>query len=263
MEDNASSRIHELKQKIQVNESRDFRITTVVLLTLSIVSIFFSWLLLLGGQVSPGFGPYSIYGIVAVVVLLNILVLRRRQALRKSHNELVEALEKLDAAEKLSLLDPVTETYNQRYLEHILPAEKNRADRTESALSFVMIALEESDEINLKFGAQTGERIINELAQMLKAAFRPTDTIVRYGTDLFLTVMPNCTQNGAMVAVRRLIEQVVSWNRSGAIPGYQMKLDFGFEAYNRKSDIWDTIALAKQRTSIFREKSLAAEARKG
>jgi diguanylate cyclase (GGDEF)-like protein len=262
MENKTNYRTHDLKQEIQALERRDYRATVIALLALSIVVVFFAGLLWLGSHIDTGYATLSICGVLAVVVMMNVLVSRRRLAFRKSQLELMGELEKLDAAEKFSLLDPMTETYNLRYLERILPAEKNRADRTESALSFVMTALEEFDKVNAKFGARTGERIVRELAQMLKMVFRPTDTIVRYDANLFLIVMPNSSQNGAMVAVKRFMQQVEAWNHAGVIPGYQMRLDFGYEGYNQKSDIWNTIALAKQRLSIFRERSLAASAGK-
>lgn len=257
MEDKPGFRLQDLRRQLQTLEGRDFQATAAYLIVLSVVAGWYAWMIMNGQVVNPKLRDGYFYGTLVVLVLINIQAFRQRSAISKSRKTLMQEAERTDTVERLSLLDPLTDTFNTKYLERMIPAEKSRADRAESSLSFIATNLEEYDQTATALGAQTGERIIKEFAGILKTVFRPTDTIVRYGVELFLIVMPSTGKNGAMVAVKRLMERVDSWNRSGAIPGYQMKLSFGYEGYTHKTDIWEAIANAKQRTSVFREKTLA------
>ena len=257
MEEKPGLALQDLKRQLQTLEGRDFRATAVYLVVLSLVAVWIAWTLMNGGTIAPNLRDAFFYGTLALAVVINIQALRQRRAISTSRQGFMREVEKLDTAEKLSLIDPLTETFNARYLERMIPAEKSRADRAETNLSFIATNLEEYGQAAMALGAQTGEQIIKEFAKILKTVFRPTDTIVRYGVELFLIVMPSTGKNGAMAAVKRLMERVDAWNRTGSIPGYQMKLSFGYEGYTHKSDIWEAIANAKQRTSVFRERTLA------
>jgi diguanylate cyclase (GGDEF)-like protein len=263
MEERPGFRLKDLRRQIRALEDRDFRVTAMYLAVLSLVAVWYAWLFMKGRPMDPRFREAFFYGTLALAAVINIQAFRQRRAISKSREGFMREVEKLDTAEKLSLLDPLTGTFNARYLDRMIPAEKSRADRAETNLSFVVTTLEEYEQATVAFGAQTGERIIKELAEMLKTVFRPTDTIVRYGIEMFLIVMPSTGKNGAMVAVKRLMERVDAWNRAVTIPGYQMKLSFGYEGYTHKTDIWEAIANAKQHASLYRERTLSSSREPG
>jgi len=61
--------------------------------------------------------------------------------------------------ENLSLVDPLTETFNRRYFDHIVAKEASMADRHASMVSFVLVEIPDLEEINLRSGYLAGDSV--------------------------------------------------------------------------------------------------------
>lgn len=140
-------------------------------------------------------------GLGLAIVYVNLLTVRNWQSIRRACTDLVTELSQRDAAERLSLVDPITGTFTRRYLEDVIPRETARADRNESTLSFVKISIERFDTINPAKGYQTSERLLVETGRLLKRTFGPTAIVIRLAVAEFLVILPETAKHGAMAAV--------------------------------------------------------------
>ncbi len=202
-------------------------------------------------QVSMG-----LFGIVVAIFVLDLIQVGNWQMIRRARVHLVTELSKRDRAERLSMVDPVTGTFDKRYLDEIIPRETARADRRETTLTFVKLSIEKFDTANDKLGFQAGERILKEAVQLFKRVFRPTDIIVRNGIADFLILMPETAKHGALIAVRRLLGKVDDWNRREAVHGFEMALGVGVADYTKGHDVRDALVAVETRVELYRDREV-------
>src|SRR5437016_8841200 len=117
------------------------------------------------------FLPQLFYGLITLVVLFNIYVMQQRRHLRHAREELVLQMVYNEAAERLSVVDPLTQVFNRRYMDSVLTTELKRAERQNLTLGFLMIDVNDFKGVNTNFGHLTGDRILMEVADLLKHTF--------------------------------------------------------------------------------------------
>ena len=139
--------------------------------------------------------PVEMFASLAALAVLEV----------KRRIELEQAVKKL---KDLSLRDPLTGVYNRRFLEEALERELARARRQRKPLALLMLDLTGFHWVNNRFGHQLGDRVLREVAEVLTESVRPSDTVVRYGGDEFLIVMPGLDREGAQRAAARLCQRI-------------------------------------------------------
>lgn len=197
--------------------------------------------------------PQFFFGLTALVVLYNAHMLDQRKRLRFAREEMVRQLLRAESTETQALVDPLTQVYNRRYLDKILRLEMSRADRSDKSLAVMMIDLDGFKAVNTRFGHITGDHVLREVADMLNQVFRRSDTVIRYGGDEFLVLMPDTTEEQAAHAVTRLQSEGASWFQKDSGRGYQVGFSCGGATYRKGGNINDVIQSADQR--MYAEKA--------
>jgi diguanylate cyclase (GGDEF)-like protein len=148
----------------------------------------------------------------------------RRYAERMSKDELIEfqsalgaKLDELLATEIRRLIerralawaeqseyDPVTALPNRAAFNRKLRGEIERARRYHRELSVVLFDIDRFKSVNDRFGHPAGDRILAEVAGVLKSSLRQSDAVFRYGGDEFVAVCPETSGDAMANALRRL-----------------------------------------------------------
>jgi diguanylate cyclase (GGDEF)-like protein len=104
--------------------------------------------------------------------------------------------------------DPVAGCMNHRAMRRRLDEEIDRAARTGSPLSCLLIDLDNFKLVNDLHGHQAGDAILREVVQALVGEFRAFDRVARYGGDEFVVILPNAYLTSAAAAAARALERV-------------------------------------------------------
>ena len=106
--------------------------------------------------------------------------------------------------ERLTYTDALTGVYNRRYLDRILPNEKERSERFHHPIGLLMVDLDGFKEVNDRYGHDRGDDVLRAFAEILLETARRIDVVVRYGGDEFLVILVETDEKGAGGAARRI-----------------------------------------------------------
>jgi diguanylate cyclase (GGDEF)-like protein/PAS domain S-box-containing protein len=115
-----------------------------------------------------------------------------------------EREELLAEVENAARSDALTGLPNRRALDEVLPREMARARRNESPLCLALIDIDRFKSYNDGHGHLAGDEVLRECAIAWDSELRGEDTIVRFGGEEFLVVLPDCPLEQAAEIVERL-----------------------------------------------------------
>lgn len=101
-------------------------------------------------------------------------------------------------------LDSLTKLLNHNAISQRLEEELRRAKRYGESLACFMIDFDHFKSINDRFGHQRGDRVLKQMASLIKNSVRAVDLVGRYGGDEFLVILPSTTTENAKVAAKRI-----------------------------------------------------------
>lgn len=117
------------------------------------------------------------------------------RALNESQQQLVIMNIEL---QRLNNIDGLTGLSNRRYLDEYLATEWKRGLREQTALSVVMIDVDEFKRYNDTYGHLAGDEVLKNLAGIIRySVARPADMVARFGGEEFIAVLPNTDLAGA------------------------------------------------------------------
>lgn len=128
-------------------------------------------------------------------------------------NHVAIALEnagRYEATLRQALTDELTGLYNRRYLRQEMEREVLRSRRYHHSVALIMIDLDDFKRYNDRYGHPAGDRLLRELADVMRAEVRPTDSLVRYGGEEFAVILPETGVEGAVEVAERLRRRVAA-----------------------------------------------------
>ncbi len=141
-----------------------------------------TWLLVVRDPSRPGVD----LAVMIAVVGLSLAALLAALVLVWSRHERMQELA-LQASQ-----DPLTGLKNRRRFEEDLRTELARSHRYGVAGALLMLDLDHFKQVNDTLGHPAGDRVLAEIAAVLRARARETDVLARIGGDEFAVVLPRC-----------------------------------------------------------------------
>jgi len=126
-----------------------------------------------------------------------------------------------------AVTDGLTGLFNHRHFKEHLRQEVATARRYGQELSLVMIDVDDFKAFNDRFGHPRGDRMLLELAAILRHGTRnDVDILARYGGDEFIVILPQAKANGpAPTAARNVAERIAAAVREYRFEGAQGRRD--------------------------------------
>jgi len=146
--------------------------------------------------------------------------------LQRTNERFESQIEEIEALQvelrKQAISDALTGLFNRRRLDEVLPRELKRAQHDGGILSVILFDIDHFKQVNDRYGHETGDRLLQALAHLLRERTRPGDIACRYGGDEFLLVLPDTPLDAAAaraneirVAFSRLSPRVLPGGGSG------------------------------------------------
>ncbi len=133
---------------------------------------------------------------------------RLYQELLETQAQLVQANKQLSL---LASMDGLTGVPNRRFFDEQLALEWRRATRAGSALSVLMLDVDEFKRFNDRYGHQAGDDCLKAVASALSSRIqRAGDFLARYGGEEFVIVLPNTPPDRALVLAQALCARVAA-----------------------------------------------------
>jgi diguanylate cyclase (GGDEF)-like protein len=148
-------------------------------------------------------GPRQLGSLTMLLVCANVFGVTVAQRHARMWREQFWAQQVLT---NLSIRDPLTGSYNRRHLNAgLLDGEIARARRYRLSLSLIMCDLDGFKKINDTHGHHAGDELLRSFAALAQAMTRESiDTVVRYGGEEFLIILPETRLEGALELAERV-----------------------------------------------------------
>jgi len=118
------------------------------------------------------------------------------------------AIERHDLRKRLQYCashDALTGVFNRQYFKEMIEVELARSRRYQHAIGILMLDIDGFKAVNDQIGHEAGDRVLRAVADFLVREMRTVDTVIRYGGDEFLLILPE-TGQGVEGAAQRLRE---------------------------------------------------------
>jgi diguanylate cyclase len=104
----------------------------------------------------------------------------------------------------LSRRESLTGCFNRRAFYELFPREVERAHRLDHGISLVFLDIDHFKRINDRFGHDTGDRVLQQLAARLQATVRETDLLFRWGGEEFVVLLAHTAPEDAPALAERV-----------------------------------------------------------
>ena len=235
-------------------ERRDWQFWSFLVLGLAIVGI---GLAAYGLLTAPGSAwslqgisqliPPMLFGVIALLVLVNFYLAQRDAVIRGLQHELVQQKIEAELNRELALQDPVTEVYNRRYLRVMLSKEISRVKRLGKSLAVMLVDITGFRRVNESLGHTGGDVVLRQIAQLLQNKARNSDLVVRFGGDEFLLILPDTDDAGVQVLSTRIKESLADWSRRSGMTEFNLRFAIGSARYTQDRPLDDLLKAAEQR----------------
>lgn len=101
-------------------------------------------------------------------------------------------------------MDALTKLYSRRYLDRRLPFEADQAAAGEVPLTVALLDIDHFGEVNKTHGWPTGDRVLSELSEVVRATTRGSDWVARYGGEEICIVLTNTALAEATPVLERI-----------------------------------------------------------
>jgi diguanylate cyclase len=127
-----------------------------------------------------------------------------RRRVQQAEYEVERLMAELSQASEMVRVDALTGALNRKGMEEAMQREVARTRRHEAPLSIALLDIDNFKQINDSLGHRTGDLALQHLAAVTRETIRPQDTLVRYGGEEFIILLPDTGLEDAVKAMERV-----------------------------------------------------------
>ncbi|WPC04184.1 GGDEF domain-containing protein [Pseudomonas benzenivorans] len=184
-----------------------------------------------------------------------------QQSPQLMHNLLSLLCERLRSGNRILLdseqsanIDALTGAFNRRWLKHVFERESTRCAFNSQPLCLLMLDVDHFKAYNDRHGHLAGDYALSMVAHTLREQLRPKDSLIRYGGEEFVILLPEIGEDDGRRIGERLrmaLQQIPSFYApSGVLPGVTVSI--GLALMRQRDELSDLIARAD--SALYRAK---------
>jgi diguanylate cyclase (GGDEF)-like protein len=164
-----------------------------------------------------------------------------------------------EEAQRLSLTDGLTGTWNRRFFQMQFRQVLATATRFQRNFSILMLDLDNFKQVNDTHGHQRGDAILVEFSQRVTAALREVDTFARYGGEEFICLLSETDTAGAITTAEKIREtiKIDPFGDGGETP-LSLTVSIGIASYPEHGDTFRALVESADR-AMYRAKQLGRD----
>lgn len=170
----------------------------------------------------------------------------------------IEKIQLLERIENSSFVDTLTGLFNHRYFQEHLSEEIERIQRYRRHCALIMLDIDNFRQYNENYGYAMGDRVLVQLAGILKENLRKVDIIAHYSAEAFVVILPDTALRQAVTVAEKIREKVEGTvfveKRTSALAMARLTVSIGVAGYNIKNNKEQFIQQAKDALSEAKQK---------
>jgi len=129
--------------------------------------------------------------------------------------------------------DSLTELWNHGYFRYLLQDELEKTKAVQGRLSLMMVDIDDFKVYNDALGHQAGDKILKELAALLKTRSRKMDLVCRYGGEEFAIILPQTEKNEAYLIAEKLRQDIAkhTFQHEEILPQKKLTVSIGLASF--------------------------------
>ncbi len=134
-------------------------------------------------------------------------------------------------------IDELTGALNRRFLNLIVDREIQRSKRYKHKFSIMIADLDNFKTINDTYGHLTGDSALRFFAKTIKDSLRSADSVIRYGGDEFIVILPNTDLEGA----KNVGSRILSLLKEKRFNSINLSASIGVATFPEHGNSWDEV----------------------
>ncbi|MCR4378216.1 MAG: GGDEF domain-containing protein [Rhodospirillales bacterium] len=139
--------------------------------------------------------------LIATLIIVSVLMRfahEQNRNLETLHREVEQRVEAEETLRRQATTDTLTKLFNRRHITDLMNQELKRAGRRDTPFCLIMFDLDHFKSINDNFGHDTGDRVLQTVAETIRERLRELDAFARWGGEEFLILVRETKLDGAM-----------------------------------------------------------------
>ncbi|MBK7836199.1 MAG: GGDEF domain-containing protein [Candidatus Obscuribacter sp.] len=156
-------------------------------------------------------------------------------------------------AERIALLDSVTELYNRNTIMRIMRDELKRTKRYKHSMGLLVVRVDDYTKIAKAHGQNTADSVIKGTANFVMSKVRDVDIPARYDLDTFVVICPETDPKGVAVLAERIRSKIMLERVSDGGQNWHVTVSQGIAGYPgnalKADDLVETALQAAQKAA--------------
>jgi diguanylate cyclase len=168
---------------------------------------------------------------------------RLRERLREQRSELTQALARI---REQATRDELTALANRRHMEEQLSQEHQRCIRSGQTFCLAMFNIDNFGAVNAAHGVDFGDTVLRAVAQEASRHVRVSDSLARWGGDVFVLMMSDTRAALARGGLERLHQRVGALRMLHGSAVIEVTLSCGLAEHHAGETVAETLVRAER-----------------
>jgi len=149
----------------------------------------------------------------------------------------IENVQLYEKTKEFSIRDDLTGLFNRRWFNQKIIEEFKRAERFNHPLSVLMIDIDFFKHYNDNHGHSTGDIALKKVAEILIKNVREVDSVVRFGGEEFVIILPRTSMEEAHMTAEKLRKKIEDAGipHERTQPDGKFTISIGYTSYPEKA----------------------------